>query len=149
MASALLLSACGGSSSSSGDNKTPIKPSNPSQPSATAQEINATPTSKLNALSNAYWKSECQKRHDGTSKITYVYAIKQANGSLKFEKYHKQYFSDGQCTTKTKVVNKSDEVLTEKDMDDVTFQTKDKLVVVNGDGKETVHTRIEANQFPT
>ncbi len=157
LASALLLSACGGSSSSSGDEAPINNVNNPTnttnQPDATAQEINTTPAKKIDAMADVYWKGNCVNKGDGSSQIHYMHTIKQADGSLKITDRAKQYFSGGECATKTKLVfDDKENIITTERLNDLTFQDENTFVVVSeskeGGRKKEIFTRLSKNEYP-
>ncbi len=139
LSSALLLTACGGNSGSSGDTKNP----------------NASTESKTNALVG-YWKSDCL--YDKEDKIFYQGYVQwgKSNGSLVMKDMFSGAFNRKDCKGKPKFAHDAEDdprgiTLTkkelEKELKKVTFKGMNKLIVKEDGDVETLY-RMQAKDFP-
>ncbi len=139
LSSALLLTACGGNSGSSGDTKNP----------------NASTESKTQALVG-YWKSDCiYNKEDKKSYLGYVqWGV--SNGRLVIKDMFNGAFNGKGCKGKPKFAHDAEDdargtTLTkkelEKELKEVRFEGMNKLIVKEDGDEETLY-RMQAKDFP-
>ncbi len=134
LSSTLLLTACGGSSDSSGDK---------------------TPQSKVDTLVG-YWQSDCDtnyKGHDKDSTLSsydYIQLIKDGKDGLKIEQIIGETFTNDNCSGTGKL-SKDDEdglkILTQDELNTITLQGDKKFLIESEEGQDT-YNRIKAEEFP-
>ncbi len=132
LSSALLLTACGGSSDSSGD-KT---------------------ASKIDTLVG-YWKGECDTNYKGQNKDStlssydYVQLVKDGENVLKIEQIVGEIFTNNNCSGKGRLVKDEDKskVLTQDELDTITLQGNKVFIIESNEGKDK-YNRIKAEDFP-
>ncbi len=138
LSSALLLTACGGSSSSSGDNKV----TNP----------NASIESKAQTLVG-YWKSDC--KYDKEDKKSYQGYAQwgTAKGKLIFKDLFGATFNGKGCKGKAVYSHDSEDdakgtALTKEQIKKVIFDGVNKVTVKEDDGQVNTLYRMQAKNFP-
>ncbi len=137
LSSALLLTACGGSSDSSGDN---------------------TAKSKVDTLVG-YWKSECDNEYTNVTPNTTIFSdreyfqiVKHGNNELKFAQNIEENFTNNNCSgkgtfEKYELEEGESGVLPKKELDKFTLQGKDKFFVEDK-GHKITFTRVQPEDFP-
>ncbi len=144
LSSALLLTACGGSSHSSGDTKSETNKSKPTTTNKTQ-----TKKSKVDKLVG-YWKAECDKEKDNSSYREYFQLVKDGKNGLKFNQFVTEEFKTTDCTGKSTVEDENEEndFFSQDDIDRTIFQGNNSFVDKLKDGTKTKYTRIQAKDFP-
>ncbi len=127
LSSTLLLTACGGSSHSSGDK----------------------PKSKIDTLVG-YWKAKCDTNYKGSGKnstlssFDYIQFVKHGKNGLKIKQTVVEEFTTNNCTGKSTFDKDEDNhVVTQKELGTVTLQGNDKFIISTDE-----YARIQAKNFP-
>ncbi|MBS9779675.1 MAG: hypothetical protein KGV51_03525 [Moraxellaceae bacterium] len=125
LSSALLLTACGGNSDSSGAK------------------------SKVDTLVG-YWKAECDTNYKGTSKNStrssydYIQFVKHGKNGLKIKQTVVEEFTTNNCTGKSTLDKDEDNhIVTQKELDEVTLQGSNKFII-----NKDKYSRLQPKKFP-